>query len=177
MPLDHLAPTTLIVGALIVLGLIALVRLTTKPRAALPYRSKPVLSPWERKALPGLLRQLPAGCHLCPQVRLADLLAVTIGDPSARQTALNRVACKSVDFVVVDVASGEALLVVELDDRSHARPDRQARDAFVNEVLRVAGIPIVRFRPGQPLTIGSHLSGSVLAGSKAADPIGRSRLA
>ena len=157
MPLDHLAPTTLIVGALIVLGLIALVRLTTKPRAALPYRTKPVLSPWERKALPGLLRQLPAGCHLCPQVRLADLLAVTIGDPSARQTALNRVACKSVDFVVVDVASGEALLVVELDDRSHARPDRQARDAFVNEVLRVAGIPVARFRPGHTIDLRPHL--------------------
>ena len=164
MPFDHLAPTTLIVGALIVLGLIALVRLTAKPRAALPYRRKTVLSPWERKALPGLLRQLPAGTHLCPQVRLADLLAITAGDPSARQTALNRVACKSVDFVVVDLASGDALLVVELDDRSHARPDRQARDAFVNEVLRVAGVPVARFRPGQAIDLRPHLPTRSLTG-------------
>ena len=171
MPLNHLAPTTLIVGALIVLGLIALVRLTTRPRDALPYRRKPVLSPWERKALPGLLRQLPAGTHLCPQVRLADLLAVTGGDPSARQTALNRVACKSVDFVVVDVVSGDALLVVELDDRSHARPDRQARDAFVNEVLRVAGIPVARFRPGQTIDVKPMLAAHSIRGVRPATSV------
>lgn len=157
MPIDHPPIILFILGALAVLGLIALVRLLDMPRASLPYRQKPVLSTWERKALPGLQRQLPPGCHLCPQVRLAELLAVTTRDPSARQTALNRVASKSVDFVVVDVASGNARLIIELDDRSHDRADRQARDALVDGALRAAGIPIVRFRPGQRLDISHQL--------------------
>ena len=157
MPTDHPPIILFVFGALAVLGLVALVRLLGTPRSALPYRRKPVLSPWERKALPGLLRQLPPGCHLCPQVRLAELLAVTARDPSARQTALNRVASKSVDFVVVDLASGDARLVIELDDRSHDRPDRRDRDALVDAALRVAGIPVARFRPGQRLDVSQHL--------------------
>ena len=155
---DYPPMILLVLGALAVLGLLALVRLLgTTPRSALPYRRKPVLSPWERKALPGLLRQLPPGCHLCPQVRLAELLAVTARDPSARQTALNRVASKSVDFVVVDVASGDARLVIALADRSHDRPDRRARDALVDAAHRVAGLPLARVRPGQRLDISHHL--------------------
>ena len=129
-------------------------------RVMLPYRRKAVLTPWERKALPELLRQLPPGCHLCPQVRRADLLAITARDPSARQSALNRVASKSLDFVVVDIASGDALLVVELDDRTHDRPNRRERDALVDAALRVAGIPIARFRPAQRLDISQHLQAS-----------------
>ena len=166
--MDYVTPTLIILGALAVLGLVALVRLLGPPRASLPYRRKPVLSPWERKALPELLRQLPLGCHLCPQVRLADMLAVTARDPSARQTALNRVASKSVDFIVVDIASGDARLVIELDDRSHGRPDRRDRDALVDAALRVAGIPIARFRPGQRLDISQHLQASTLPQLEAA---------
>ena len=142
-------------------------------RVMLPYRRKAVLTPWERKALPGLLRQLPPGCHLCPQVRLADLLAITARDPSARQTALNRVASKSLDFVVVDIASGEALLVIELDDRSHDRLDRRGRDVLVDAALRVAGIPIARFRPGQRLDVSQHLQASALPQPEAAGPTRR----
>lgn len=41
--------------------------------------------------------------------------------------------------VVVAVAC-----VIELDDKSHQRRDRQQRDAFVNEALSVAGIPLAR---------------------------------
>jgi hypothetical protein len=33
---------------------------------------------------------------------------------------------------------------VELDDSSHARPDRQERDVFVDEVFEVAGLPLLR---------------------------------
>ena len=161
MTIDHVAPSAPLVGVLLVLGLFALVRLASTRRGTLPYRRKPVLSPWERKALPVLLRQLPPGCHLCPQVRLADPLAITASDPRARTVALNRVSCKSVDFVVVDVASGNALLVVELDDRSHDRPDRQACDALVNDALRAAGIPIARFRPGQRIDVRGHFIGKV----------------
>ena len=35
--------------------------------------------------------------------------------------------------------------VVELDDRSHLRPDRIARDKFVDAALAEAGIPILHY--------------------------------
>jgi len=161
---------TLVVGGLLALGLLAYLRREIAAPSTLPYRRQPVLSPWERSVLPQLLRQLPPGTHLCPQVRLADLLSITVLDPAARRVALNRVASKSVGFVVADIASDEALLVVELDDSSHLRPDRQARDVFVNEVLRSAGIPIARFRPGQMVDVRPYLLPSAGRASRTSVP-------
>jgi hypothetical protein len=34
---------------------------------------------------------------------------------------------------------------IELDDSSHAREDRQARDAFVQQVFEASGLPLLRF--------------------------------
>jgi len=34
-------------------------------------------------------------------------------------------------------------LAIELDDRSHQQADREERDAFVDEVFRAAGLPLV----------------------------------
>jgi hypothetical protein len=34
---------------------------------------------------------------------------------------------------------------IELDDSSHAREDRQARDAFVEQVFEAAGVALLRF--------------------------------
>ena len=112
------------------------------------YARKPLLTAWELAALGEMRRELPGYFHICPQVRLADLMNVQASDPSVRQTALNKVTSKSVDFVVVDTA-GRALLVVELDDRSHDREDRRDRDRLVDAVLGQCGIPIRRVRPRQ----------------------------
>jgi len=34
---------------------------------------------------------------------------------------------------------------IELDDSSHAREERQARDAFVQRVFQASGLPLLRF--------------------------------
>ena len=112
------------------------------------YAVKPLLTRWELAALGEMRHELPPSLHICPQVRLADLLTIRPLDAAIRQAALNRVAMKSVDFVVID-SSGRALLVVELDDRTHLRAERQKRDALVDAVLGQCGIPIRRVRPGQ----------------------------
>lgn len=147
----------LVVAIVGVFVLMVAVLLSRRGRTALPYRRKPLLSPWERNAFGTLTSQLRPGLHLCAQVRLADLLSVVERDPSRRQTALNRVSSKSIDFVVVEIASGKALLAIELDDRSHDREDRKLRDRFVNAVFEHVGIPIVRFRPTDRLNIRQHL--------------------
>lgn len=49
-----------------------------------------------------------------------------------------------VDFVLCERDTFTPLLVIELDDSSHNRADRQARDDFKNNVLSAAGLPLLR---------------------------------
>ena len=123
---------------------------------AADYRAKALLSAWEAKALAEIQSDLPRGYHVCPQVRLADAVEIVQRDPSLRRAALGRVAQKSVDFAVID-GQGHVALVIELDDRSHDRSDRRRRDELVDAVLAHCAIPIKRIRPGQRVSVCTHL--------------------
>lgn len=93
-----------------------------------------------------VLRQaLPPGHLLFAQVRLAGLVRV---QPWAQRdkTHWYKIQAKCVDFVVCDERTFAPRLVVELDDASHDREDRAARDAFVDEVLAGVGLPILHVR-------------------------------
>jgi len=125
---------------------------------AVTYHGKKVLSTWEQRAIKTLMDQLSPELHLCPQVRLADIVNVESADRSAWRSAFNRIACKSVDFVVMDLLTGTPIMVIELDDRSHSRSDRRERDALVDRVLCEASIPLVRFKPFGKLDIRPHLA-------------------
>ena len=149
----------LLVGFVVAMVFLLLRTLRGSPRAALPYRSKPLLTAWERKVLPLLLEQLSPGCHLCPQVRLADLLVVTTNDPSARASALNRVTRKSVDFAIVDITTGAVPLLIELAANTHPRPPRQNRAPDGRDILPGAPLPLARFRPRQLIDLRLHLVG------------------
>ncbi len=165
MPLSDLQPAILshmsalvLAGACLVALAIAHITVLRLGRADVAdYHRKPILSPWERQAILQLQRQLPPELYLCPQVRLAELLAIENSDRKSQLRALNRVASKSVDFVVIEIATGDPRLVIELDDRTHKRGDRQRRDAFVDDILRQAGIRLVRFQPFKSLDIRPHL--------------------
>jgi very-short-patch-repair endonuclease len=52
---------------------------------------------------------------------------------------------KHIDFVAVDPDDLSILFVVELDDNSHQRADRQKRDSFVDNALDAAGVTLIRF--------------------------------
>src|SRR5688500_7169560 len=90
-----------------------------------------------------LVRALPPGLVICPKVRLADLINCP-GD-AWRQGFGGRISGKHVDFVLADADTLAIRMAIELDDRSHERPDRRERDAFVDQALQAARIPVVRF--------------------------------
>ncbi len=50
-----------------------------------------------------------------------------------------------VDFVFTDKNDYEPLLLVELNDASHMRPERSERDRKVREICERAGLPLVSF--------------------------------
>lgn len=121
------------------------------------YGAKPLLSGWEIAVLAELRRDMPAGFYACPQARLKDMLTVETRDRSRFLASLNRVAAKSVDFAIID-ERGRVVLVIELDDKSHDRQDRQQRDFEVNAVLGHSGIPVLRVKPRTRVNVRAHLA-------------------
>ena len=81
--------------------------------------------------------------YIFAKVRLSDLLWLPQGTRD-RQAYLNRIQSKHVDFVLCDGATTEPRLLIELDDSSHQSARRRSRDAFVDEAVRRAGLPILR---------------------------------
>lgn len=77
------------------------------------------------------------------KIRLIDLVSIPRGTENY-QSHRNRVQAKHVDFVLCDRKSVTPVLVIELDDSSHNKPNVQKRDQFVNAVMKAAGLPILR---------------------------------
>ncbi len=77
------------------------------------------------------------------KVSLGDLFFAQTGDRGQNQAYRNKIDRKHVDFLLCDPQTVRPILGIELDDKSHKRPDRQARDAFVDGVFAAAGLPIV----------------------------------
>ena len=76
-----------------------------------------------------------------PKVRLADL--VFPPRQEGQHGAWQRINRKHIDFVLCAPRTLRPLVALELDDRSHRRPDRLERDAFVDRVFADAGLPLV----------------------------------
>jgi hypothetical protein len=81
---------------------------------------------------------------ICPKVSLGDIFGVKENDASKFRTLTNKIDRKHVDFLVCHPQTVKPLFGVELDDKSHQRPDRQERDLFVNQVFAAASLPLVR---------------------------------
>lgn len=91
------------------------------------------------------LRDAVAGrAVLCSKVSLGDLFYVRKGDDASRyRIYTNKIDRKHVDFLLCDPVTMQPLVGVELDDKSHQRPDRQTRDAFVDNVFKAAKLPLL----------------------------------
>lgn len=81
--------------------------------------------------------------HVFAQVHLPTILDNKVKGQDWR-AALAHINRKSVDFVLCDKAYISPKLAIELDDKSHERPDRQERDQEVERILRDAGVPLLR---------------------------------
>jgi hypothetical protein len=84
---------------------------------------------------------------IVPKVRVADVLMVA-GPPRRKGwgAAFNKIAMKHFDFVLCDPQTLSFVGAVELDDKSHNRGDRVARDKFLNDAAAAAKLPLHRFQ-------------------------------
>jgi hypothetical protein len=95
-----------------------------------------------------VLRRAIARCGqplaISMKTRLADIVRCP---PRLWETAYGRrLSQKHVDFVLYDSFSTRIVAAIELDDRSHDRPERQRRDSFVDSVFAAVRIPLIRVR-------------------------------
>ena len=103
--------------------------------------------------------------YVLAQVSLRQLLWIPPNQEKATvQRWRNKVAAKTIDFVVCDPATLRPLVAIELDEPSHARPERQTRDDEVESILAAAGLPLVHVLTGRTYDtreleewIGPHL--------------------
>ncbi len=84
------------------------------------------------------------GLQIFTKIRLADLI---VPKPKAENPfwmeCFNKIRSKHIDFALAD-ENAAIVMLIELDDSTHDRPDRVERDDFVNAVLENTGYILIR---------------------------------
>ncbi|GBG14974.1 uncharacterized protein NMK_2575 [Novimethylophilus kurashikiensis] len=107
-----------------------------------PFYAKKPLSQPEQVLYFRLVQALPEHIVLA-QVQLSRLLGVKKGNNY--QAWFNRINRMSADFVVCKKDSS-IVAVIELDDATHQKEDRQAADAKKDKALASADIRVIRWQ-------------------------------
>lgn len=82
------------------------------------------------------------GLTVFTKIRIADIVSIP------RNTEIkwfNYIKAKHIDFVLCDNET-KPLILIEVDDRTHDRADRQERDEFVNQIFRQTQTPLLHYR-------------------------------
>ncbi|MBX3412598.1 MAG: DUF2726 domain-containing protein [Pirellulales bacterium] len=109
----------------------------------MPYFKRgPLLSRGEMAFYRVLRKAVGRRFHIAFKVRLADL--VTCSEQAWAAGFGHMIARHHIDFVLCDYRSMDVVAAIELDDRSHRKPCRRRRDAFLAETLFAASIPLIR---------------------------------
>lgn len=145
-------PLLIYVGVLIAIVLVVVILKAvleggrTKEKPAYRYTRKQFfLTAAERDCFNALVLAAGTEFHVFAQVHLPTILDHTVRGQDWR-AALAHINRKSVDFVLCDKERLAPLLAIELDDRSHERPDRQTQDREVERILEEAGMPLLRLQ-------------------------------
>ena len=140
-----------LVYAVLLLAILAIAYVLMKKRFPLdqrdepwPYYAKTTLSQPEQVLYHRLAAALPEHIVLA-QVQLSRVLGVKKGfDFNAWNNRINRM---SYDFVVCE-KDFRVIAIIELDDKSHEKASRIEADAKKERATAAAGIPLIRWRPG-----------------------------
>lgn len=112
---------------------------------SLPYSLRDdFMSPAELSFYHVLCQAVGSRASVMVKVGLGDVFFVS--QPHKSLSYLNRISAKHTDFLICETGTLRPLVGVELDDRSHKRTDRQARDMFVDGVFAAVELPLVRVR-------------------------------
>ena len=135
----------IVIGAIVLLGLAALAATVkgTKPANAYTLKTS-LLTEAELRFFHVLHSVTPSHLSIMAQVSTLEIFATApCNDPKKKRAAHNKINQKHVDFLLVETASCRPALIIELDDRSHQRADRAARDQFLDATCAATRLPIL----------------------------------
>ncbi len=138
------------IGVLIA-TIIALILL--KRREKFPYFARDtLLTPAELQFYKVLKAVAQNRYDVSCKVRLGDIINCT--DYYWHKGYGPKISAKHIDFVLHDPNTSEIILCIELDDKSHNRLERIARDKFLNKTLETADVRLLRV----PVTRGYDMA-------------------
>ena len=109
-----------------------------------PYIQRPLLTQTEYTFYMALKQQCDRnGLLICPKVRMEDFINVTAQQDKLKYRGY--IKSRHIDFMICDKWLN-LIAGLELDDRSHQRPDVAQTDRFKDEVFRTIGLPLYRIR-------------------------------
>ncbi|MCB8972601.1 MAG: DUF2726 domain-containing protein [Ardenticatenaceae bacterium] len=132
-------------AAVLILIVIPATKAKTQPKNEFPYaRKRSLFTNAERSFLGVLNQSLGTEVQIFGMVRVADVITPAKGlSRSEWQRAFNRISAKHFDFVICDKSDLSVICVVELNDLSHQRSDRENRDQFLIAACQSANVPLV----------------------------------
>jgi hypothetical protein len=142
---DHWTQILIFVGIVLFLNNLAwIVRRLLEPIVYIEAVES-LLTPAEQRFYEALDNAVNGRYAILAKVRVADILKLSSKSNSARHRLFMSIACKHVDFVLVEVEDLHPVAAVELDDSSHQRADRRKRDELLNNLFARAEFPLIRF--------------------------------
>jgi hypothetical protein len=138
---DFVGVILVALALLAVLAVVAMLR--GQPRYEL---KKAIFSPAERSFLGVLDQACGLQFRILGLVRVADVLEVRGGARKEWLRAHNKIRSKHFDFLLCTPDTLAPVCAIELDDKTHRRADRRARDQFLDSVCTVASLPLVHIR-------------------------------
>lgn len=124
-------------------------RFKYNPNQEWPFEKKKLMTTPEHVLYFRLIESLPE-LYIFSQVQLSQLVTVKKGHDFKQW--FNRISRMSADFVVTDKAM-EIVAVIELDDRTHNKPDRIEADKKKDKALTSAGIKVIRWKVSSMPTV------------------------
>jgi hypothetical protein len=112
-----------------------------------PYSAKTrLMSNAEHEIFKSLQKIAGSDYFVFPQVHYGKIIKAS-GQQNYKNPYINKIDRKSADFVLFDKEKISPVLVIEVDDSTHKRKERIARDQFINKLLMQCKIPILRIHP------------------------------
>lgn len=106
-------------------------------------RKASILTQPEGRLYRSLLLATGSDYTVMSKVRLWDFLWL-VNEPPERKQHLGRLSCRHVDFLLCEPLNLKPLLVIELDDYSHKKPEAIEADRYKDELFAAARLPILR---------------------------------
>lgn len=108
------------------------------------YARKCLLTKSERGFYAALQEAAGDRFTIAMSVRLADVINCSRESWQAGHGAL--ISSKQLDFVLCEPGSMYIRAAIELDDPTHGLAERRERDAFLDNAMKAAGVPLLRVR-------------------------------